>query len=174
MDQIWFKAYTVYQKDPRILDEWLKVVEEDPIKALETARKLTVAEVIPDTLTLGFSPQILVAILAVNYPSPVNVITSPEVAQGTYPAARHSYKTLKVYSEVGLISQITITPMTPTEQFTPKQVIEEVKRTIEKIRPQILDISGGTQLVAIAAVQAKIKLTYTYPQGKQVKIYTIT
>lgn len=173
MDPVWFKAYTVYQKDPRVLDEWLKVVEENPVKALEMARKLTVAEVVPDTLTLGFSPQILVAVLAVNYPNPVKVITSPEVAQGAHSAAKYSYRVLRIYSEVELISQIAVTPMAPTRQFTPRQVVEEVKKAIENVSPRILDISGGTQLVAIAAMQSKTRLAYTYPQGKQVRIYEV-
>lgn len=29
---VWFKAYTVYQKDPGILGKGLKVIGEDPVK----------------------------------------------------------------------------------------------------------------------------------------------
>ena len=173
IDEIWFKAYTVYQKDPKILDKWLQTIVRNPIKALEIAKELTVAETIPDTLTLGFSPQILVAILAVNYPNPVKVITSPEVAQGTHLAARYSHQTLTIYKEIGLVKRIETTPMAPTNQLAPKQVIEEIKKALKKLNPKIIDISGGTQLVAIAIAQTEIQLTYTYPNGKQVKIYKI-
>ncbi len=170
---IWFKAYTIYQKDPKVLDKWIKIVEENPIKALITAKELTTAEIIPDALTLGFSPQILIAILAVNYPNPVKVITSPEVAQGTHPVAKYSHQTLTIYKEIGLVKHIETTPMAPTNQLAPKQVIEEIKKALKKLNPKIIDISGGTQLVAIAIAQTKTQLTYTYPNGRQVKVYKI-
>ncbi len=173
MDEIWFKAYTTYQKDPRILDKWLQIIRENPVKALETARKLTIAEAVPDTLTLGFSPQVLVAVLAVNHPNPVKVLTSPEVAQATHPAAKHSHQALRIYEEIGLIKQVETTPMTPNNQLTPKQVIEEVKKKLRKLNPKTIDISGGTQLTAIAITQTTNQLTYTYPHGKQVKIHKI-
>ena len=170
---IWFKVFTIYQKDPRLLGEWINIIRKDPVKALETARRLVDAEVVPDTLTLGFSPQILVAILSINYPGKVKVITSPEVVNGSIPAAKHSSEALKIFEEIGLIEEIITTSMTPAPNRSPREVLDGIRNAVRRANPRIIDISGGTQLVALAVAGEKLGISYTYPEGRIVRIYRI-
>ncbi len=170
---IWFKVFTVYQKDPRLLSEWVEVVRSDVEQALEVARGLTEAEAVPDAVTLGFSPQILLAAAAVRYPRGLSVVTSPEVAEGSVPPARFSHELLKALSETGFISDVLVVPMAPKPTLPPPRVVAEVREVIESISPKALDISGGTQLVAIAAAESGAALTYTYPLGKVVRIFLV-
>ncbi len=172
-DDLWFKVFTVYQKDPNLLDKWVEMITSDPIKALEIARRYVVDEIRPNALTLGFSPQVLVAILSINYPKPVIVVTSPEVLHGVIPAAKHSYLILNIYREKGLIGEIYEVPMAPTKEYPPSKVVLDAYNILSKLDVEVIDISGGTQLIAIAATRTGKKLSYTYPLGDRVKIYAL-
>ncbi len=172
-DPIWFKVFTVYQKDPRLLEEWIGFVEKDLDRALEIARGLTVAEERPDTVVLGFSPQILLAIASISRGG-VKVITSPEVwSRGGSGPGRFSHRLLKILYERGLVSMVVETPLAPSKDRRPSDIIQGLVDAIERIRPSIVDISGGTQLAAIAIARKVKVLTYTYPMGDHVHIYRL-
>ncbi len=171
---LWLKVFTVYQKDPNLLREWVTVIKRDVRSALELARGLVSYEAVPDTVTLGFSPQILVAVAAVNYPYPVKVVTSPEVVEGRVPAASFSHEVLEALKDAGLVKGVWSAPMAPRPGLPPRKVIELVRGAIEEAGPKILDISGGTQLAAIAAALTGVPLTYTYPLGNRVMIFLIS
>ena len=170
---IWFKVFTVYQKDPRLLEEWINIIEENLDKALEIARNLTFADERPDTIVLGFSPQILLAIASISR-NGIKVITSPEVwSHGESGPGRFSHRLLKILYERGYVSMVVETALAPTRDKRPSEVIQEVIEAIESIRPSIVDISGGTQLSAIAIARKIDRLTYTYPMGDHVYVYRL-
>jgi len=171
INNIWFKAYTIYQKNPEILEEFIKHLRKNPEKALEEAKKITFAEEKPEAILLGFSPQPLIAALTVS--EKITVITSPEVYHATIPQAKYSHETLKIFKKK--ISETIVTPLAPKGETKPPQIVENLTKKLKKIKNKTLDISGGTQLAAIAAYIAGIrKLTYTYPLGEKVVIYRLT
>ncbi len=172
-EPIWFKVFTVYQKDPRFLEEWIGVVEKDLDRALEIARSLTVAEERPDTIVLGFSPQVLLAIVSISRNS-VKVITSPEVwSRGESGPGRFSHRLLKILYERGYVSVVVETALAPARDKRPSEVVRGVIEAIESVRPCIVDVSGGTQLSAIAIARKIDRLTYTYPMGDHVYVYRL-
>ena len=168
---IWFKVFTVYQKDPRLLSEWVSELKMDIHRALGIAKYLVEYDVVPEALILGFTPQVLVAICAVNS-KPITIVTSPEVTSGT-PPARYSYEVLEILREHGLIEKVIVTPLAPSETLTPVDIVNKLYKTLEEIDAETLDISGGTQLAAIAAMKTNKKITYTYPLGRKIKIYKL-
>mgnify|MGYP000424441259 CR=1 FL=1 len=128
--------------------------------------------VVPEVVVLGFSPQPLVAVLSlsgrVDY-----VVTSPEVVLGNVSAARFSHRILGIYKS--RIGEVIEAPMAPTQSIPPLVVLEKLGKAFSKVKNRVVDISGGTQLAAIAAVKSGIeKLTYTYPNGEKLVIYPIT
>lgn len=173
-ENIWLKAFTVYQKDPSILRKWIELLKKDFHIALNIAKEYIDYEVIPDALILGFSPQVLVAILAVNYPKSITVITSPEVASGDISAARFSNDVLNLAKKAGLIKEIIVEPLAPSNSISPADIIRRISNDIASIDASIIDISGGTQLAAIAIARTGKKLSYTYPLGDRIKIYNIS
>jgi len=171
--EVWGRVYTVYSKDYSLLEEFVVLALRDPEGFLECARKYTLAlNVVPEVVVLGFSPQPLVAVLSlrgrVDY-----VVTSPEVVLGNVSAARFSHRILGIYKP--RIGEVIEAPMAPTQSIPPLVVLEKLGKAFSKVKNRVVDISGGTQLAAIAAVKSGIeKLTYTYPNGEKLVIYPIT
>ena len=180
---IWKKAFCEYTKDPRVIGELVEYVEKRGVeRAVEEASRLVMVEKLtPDAVTLGFSPQVLIAAtaakLATGKEPRVYVVTSPEVAEGRIPPAQHSHRLLTLFQQAGLIEKLLVAPMAPSPSVKPPTLIERLTGTLKSLREegvQVLDISGGTQLVPLAAIRAGIKaLTYTYPEGTHVTIYTL-
>lgn len=172
---IWLKAYTIYQKDPKILEEFVKYLEHDRERALREARSYTKALTDPPkAVTLGFSPQPLLAVLALNPGEKIFVITSPEVANAVTPPAHYSHKVLNIYRDRVVLFT---TLMAPTLEQPPNAVLSSLIEAFCSIKEKAtpLDISGGTQLAAIAAVKAGVRqLTYSYPQLNKLVIYPLT
>lgn len=173
VSNIWFKVFTIYQKDPRFLSEWVSLLKKDVYRAIKTARRFVEFDVVPEAVVLGFSPQILVAITAVNYPKPVLVLTSPEVAYCRVSQAKYSHEVLKLMEDNGLVKEVIVELLAPSNKASPVEIVRKLLRVMEKINATTIDISGGTQLVAIAASKTNKKLTYTYPLGTKVKIYEL-
>ena len=172
-DPIWFKVFTVYQKDPRLLEEWVSIVERDLDEAIDIARSLTIVEDVPDTVVLGFSPQILLALVSISRNS-IKVITSPEVwSYGKRGPGKFSHRLLKILYEYGYVSMIIETPLAPSGDRGPSEVIYAIIEAIEHIRPRVIDISGGTQLSAVAIARRLKTLTYTYPVGDHVHVFRL-
>jgi len=173
MGDVWLEVFTRYQKDPGLIAEWLRVVESDLGGAVERARSLVVPEAVPDTVTLGFSPQILFALAVLRWGEGLKVITSPEVAEGSVPPARFSHELLSLLRREGVVKEVVTAPMAPSPSVPPSEVVSRVRAAIEGVGPEILDISGGTQLAAIAAAESGARLTYTYPLGDVVHVFVV-
>ena len=169
---LWLRVYTVYQKDPSLLSRWVDMVVGDLDSALEFARRYTTFDVAPDTLLLGFSPQILLAVVSVNNRG-VRVVTSPEVWVKPISPAMHSYRLLRLLVEKGLVEKVYTASFAPSPEKTPVDVIKEIEEAVRQAEPGILDISGGTQLAAIAASRTVSQLTYIYPLGDRVHIFKL-
>lgn len=165
---LWLRVFCSYMKDYAAIEEWLGEVERLGLdEALKVAGELVEARgPTPQAITLGFSPQILIASLALN--PRVIVVTSPEVLEGKEPA-QLSHKALSLLKE--RVVEVYSAPFAPSQSTGPGQVIEELASLFGMLRSrgvEVLDISGGTQLVPIAAVKAGVKkLTYAYPTGKK-------
>jgi len=179
--EIWREAFCTYTKDPSAIARFVEYVEKTGVeKAVEEAAQyIKLYGTAPDGITLGFTPQVLVAASAARKMQGLDpklyVITSPEVHEGLVKAAEFSHKMLKVFQEQGLVRKLYISHMSPTSEVSADQVVKELVKALSEARASgvaVLDISGGTQLVPIAAVKAGFrKLTYTYPDGKYVVIY---
>lgn len=128
-------------------------------------------------MTLGFSPQPLVAALAARLSRGleprVTVVTSPEVAESRVPAARLSGRVLSAFREAGLVAEVRVAPMAPGPGTPPRAVMESLVEAFRALGGRgVVDISGGTQLAAIAAVKSGLRrLSYTYPVGDHVEIH---
>ncbi len=161
-----------YSKDYNLIRKFVEKAVENPSEFLECAAKYTVHKgLIPDSLLLGFSPQPLIASLAlagrVKY-----VITSLEVLEGKIPPARFSHTILETYKD--RIDEIIVSAMAPSPSKPPVKVVEELVGRLSGIQVGVMDISGGTQLAAIAVYVAGIRrLTYTYPDGRNLVIYPL-
>jgi len=163
--ELWRAVFCSYTKDCSAIEAWLKRVEEDPDRALKIARSLVEARVVPDAITLGFSPQVLVGALALK--GHLIVVTSPEVERGIGPASL-SRRALNIYEDrVDLV----IAPFAPSVQLGPREVLRELAEALSGLRARgakVLDVSGGTQLVPIAAIMAGFEeLSYAYPDGEK-------
>mgnify|MGYP000200340577 CR=1 FL=1 len=126
----------------------------------------------PNAITLGFSPQVLVGALALLPPGgKLLVITSPEVAAGVGPGAL-SKRALDFFSDR---AELFVAPFAPSPDRKPADVLAELVEALEEAREagaEVLDISGGTQLVPLAALRAGFKkLTYAYPTGRKLVFY---
>ena len=172
MREIWFKVFTRYQKDPALIGEWVRLIKEDVRAALATARELVIAEAAPDALLLGFSPQILFAVASVSEGG-LDVITSPEVRDGSIPPARFSHEVLELLRAEGVVRGVVTVPMAPSPSLRPQEVVARVREAVESVSPRVLDISGGTQLAALGAAESRAGLTYTYPLGDRVGIFRL-
>jgi len=163
--KLWRFVFCSYTKDYSAIEAWLRQVEESPERALEVAKSLVEAKVMPDAITLGFSPQVLVGALALK--GHLTVVTSPEVERGIGPASL-SKRILNIYEDrVDLV----IAPFAPSAQLGPEEVLKELAEALSDLRAKgakVLDVSGGTQLVPIAAIMAGFEeLSYAYPDGKK-------
>ena len=160
-------------KDYSLLEKWVSEIELSDIDVvLSLAKKLTEAiNGTPDALTLGFSPQILVGIVALNDGN-VTVISSPEVIKGLIPPARFSYRILSYIKEHFDI-KIKEASFAPNNSISVEDIVKNLTNIFSSLNIQMLDISGGTQLVPIAAIKAKIKkISYSYPDGEKLKIFS--
>ncbi len=173
MADLWKYVFTSYVKDYTILEKWVEELEKlGPEAALEKARQFVLeSELVPDVITLGFSPQVLVGALAAKRGKLI-VITSPEVKQGRIRSAQLSHRILTLFKDyIEKVIVVDFVPKGDVGTFMEKLI--GVFRELPK--DTILDISGGTQLVAIAAVLAgKSMLTYSYPTDQGLKFYPIT
>ncbi len=180
---IWKKAFCEYTKDPRVLQEFVEYIEARGVeKAVEEASRLIVVDrLVPDAITLGFSPQVLIAAaasrLVKGFEPRIYVVTSPEVVEGKIPPSKQSHRVLTLFQEAGLVKKLLVSPMAPSPSTKPPLIIEKLTgllRSLHSEGVEVLDVSGGTQLVPLAAVKAGIKaLTYTYPEGDHVTVYTL-
>ena len=172
MRDLWESVFLSYQRDPRLLERWVDEVLSDLEASLSRASSLVRVEERPDSMTLGFGPQVLVALVSVSE-GPIRVVTSPEVYGGTAPPARVSHRLLRAMEDEGLVD-VEVAPMVPAPDLPPADVVMELEEVMRRIGARVLDISGGTQLVPIAAVRADIKtLTYTYPRGDAVWVHAL-
>lgn len=182
-DGLWARVFCKYNKNPVDVARWVAEVESNPQAAVEKARPAVEVEGgrPPDAVTLGFSPQILVSAVAARLnhglDPAVAVITSPEVHRGTLQQAMLSNRTLRALREAGLVSAVLEARMAPAPGVPPVKVLEELRSAFRRANAMglsgIVDVSGGTQLVPIAALQESIRtLSYTYPEGERVAIYT--
>ncbi|RLG46230.1 MAG: hypothetical protein DRO06_04750 [Thermoproteota archaeon] len=172
MPDLWREVFLSYQRDPRLLREWAEEVAGDLDGALRRASSLVEAEERPDSMTLGFGPQVLVALASISEGG-LRVITSPEVYEGTVPPTETSHRLLKLMEREGLVAAEVAT-MVPGPDLPPADVVLELEEVMSRIGARVLDVSGGTQLVPIAAVRAGIEtLTYTYPHGDLVRVHTL-
>ena len=167
---LWKKIYCSYTKDYSELKRWVDLISEDPNGSLEIARKLTRAYGNPpDVITLGFSPQVLVGALSLK--KEIIVITSPEVEKGEGPGAL-SKALLDLFRDR---VQLKIAPFAPSPSISPDDVINELVKVFREVSnrgAKLLDVSGGTQLVPIAAIKAGFKsLSYAYPDGEMLSFY---
>lgn len=178
---VWYEAFCTYNKDPSAIARFIEYVEKIGVeKAIDEATQyIKLYGEPPDGVTLGFSPQVLVAASAARrlrglHPG-LHVVTSPEVYDGLTKAAEFSHRVLNIFGEQGLVRELYVAHMSPTSNISVELVVRELVEVLSKARSNgvtVLDISGGTQLVPIAAVKAGFgKLTYTYPDGKYVVIY---
>jgi len=171
---IWLKVFCSYTKDRSDVKAWLDEVEAlGQERAIEVARKLTEARGRPpDAITLGFSPQVLVGALALLPPGRrLYVITSPEVAAGKGPGAL-SKRALDLFADQ---VELLVAPFAPSQEKMPSEVVEALAEALRRVRQagaEVLDVSGGTQLVPLAAVRAGFRmLTYAYPTGQKLVFY---
>jgi len=179
--EIWREAFCTYTKDPSTIARFVEYVEKTGVEKVveEAVRYINLYGAAPDGVTLGFSPQVLIAISAARKMQSLSpklyVITSPEVHGGLVKAAEFSHKMLKIFQEQGLVEKLYVTHMSPTSEISAEWVVRELVKTLQEAHANgvaVLDVSGGTQLVPIAAVKAGFRrLTYTYPDGKYVVIY---
>ena len=179
---MWRDVFCRYIKDPRLLSKFVEYVESVGVeKALrEASRYIVVKGFVPNGLTLGFSPQIIVAVASarlVNDLDPkLHIITSPEVAEGSVDAAEHSNKMLTLFREQGLVKSLRVVRMSPSLERGVDEVLNEMTNAFREALSEgleVLDISGGTQLVPIAAMRAGIRrMSYTYPDGSHMVIHS--
>jgi hypothetical protein len=178
---IWGKVFCNYTRDPRLLGEWIDYIRRvGAARAIsEAAQMVNVEGFVADAITLGFGPQVLVAAAAARVKAGLKpslyVITSPEVVEGRIEPAKYSHMLLKMFESEGLIEKLHIVPMAPNNKLTASNVVNQLLEVFNLLRSsgiRVLDVSGGTQLVPLAALKAGIrKFTYTYPVGDSVIIY---
>lgn len=159
---LWLSVFCSYTKDYSAVERWLETLTKDSLKV---ARRYVRAETAPDAITLGFSPQVLVAALSLK--PKITVITSPEVVDGRGPAAL-SHKALRLFED---LIELVIAPFAPSTKVGVPEVLSTLQSTLSRLKHshEVLDISGGTQLVPLAAFKAGFRrFTYMYPTGKGV------
>ena len=162
---LWRSVFCSYTKDYSAIKRWLDSLTP---ASLEVARRYVRAEAVPDAITLGFSPQILIAALSLK--PKITVVTSPQVVQGEGPAAL-SHRALKLFEDR---VSVVVAPFAPSIDIDVLAVLSSLESAFSKLRAnhEVLDISGGTQLVPIAALKAGFKrFTYMYPTGDGVVFY---
>jgi len=179
--ELWRRAFCTYTKEPGVLQAWVEHVERvGPEKAVEKAvRYIRVYGDAPDGVMLGFSPQVLLAAAAVQRmqgrEAALVVVTSPEVVAGSVKAAELSHRVLVLFRESGLVKSLYTSIMAPSREVSVDRVLSELTGALLGARGEgvrVLDISGGTQLVPVAAIRAGLRrLTYTYPDGEYVVVY---
>jgi len=169
IERLWRSAFCSYTKDHKSIEAWLELVERGPDEALKAASKFIEARVMPDAITLGFSPQVLIGALALR--EHLTVVTSPEVERGLGPASL-SKRALDIYADR---VELVIAPFAPSPQLGPEEVLRKLADALSNLRAKgirVLDISGGTQLVPIAAIKAGFdELSYAYPDGEKLIFY---
>jgi len=172
-EDLWAKVFCSYTKDQALTEKWLESVKSmGALEALRRARSLVeVKGRAPDAITLGFSPQVLVGALSLLEPGrKLVVLTSPEVVSGQGPA-RLSKLALTVFAE---LVELEVAPFAPSQELSPEDVIARLTQKLSEVkrRARLLDISGGTQLVPIAALRAGFsRFTYAYPNGRRLVFY---
>jgi len=172
-EALWIRVFCSYTRDYVAIGEWLLDVEEmGPEETIRQAKKLVETRGRPpDAITLGFSPQVLVAALALRGP-PLVVVTSPEVKLGKKSMALLSHNALKIFRDY---VDLVVAPLTPSGPMGPEDIIMNLADVLSGVRARgakILDVSGGPQLVPIAALRAGFRhLTYAYPTGQKVVFY---
>ena len=171
---LWLAVFCSYTKDYSAIEEWLDELETlGPEEALRRARQLVrVSGRRPDAITLGFSPQVLVAALSLLKPGErLVVITSPEVVKGVGPG-RLSKRAIDMFSSR---LNVKVAPFAPSLKHSPSEVLRALKTVMAEIveaGARVLDVSGGTQLVPIAALEVGFEaLTYAYPSGEALVFY---
>lgn len=158
------EVFLSYQRDPRLLEAWIDEVISNLGISLKKASSLVEVEERPDSMTLGFGPQVLLALASISE-GVLRVITSPEVYGGSIPPARSSHRLLRALEAEGLV-EVRVAPMVPAPGLPHAEIVLGLKRVIRGLRAKTLDISGETQLVPIAAARSGVgALTYTYPRG---------
>ncbi|MEM0191722.1 MAG: hypothetical protein QXJ48_01060 [Candidatus Korarchaeum sp.] len=168
--ELWKEVFCSYTKDLSRIREWADSVFKSPDESLEIARKLTRAYGrFPDAITLGFSPQVLVGALALR--DNIIAVTSPEVWRGEGQGAL-SKALLDAFSDR---VRVELAPFAPSSATPPDEVIRGLREVFGKLKEEgvkLLDISGGTQLVPIAAILAGFRsFSYAYPDGNFLSFY---
>ena len=173
---LWLAVFCSYTKDYSAIDEWIGGLEAlGPEEALRRAKQFVrVSGRRPDAITLGFSPQVLVAALSLLKPEErLVVITSPEVVRGVGPG-RFSKRAIDMFS--GRLS-IKVAPFAPSPKHGPSEVLRALRTVMAEVveaGARVLDVSGGTQLVPVAALEAGFEaLTYAYPSGEALVFYEL-
>ena len=179
--ELWKKAFLEYTRNQEVVSKWVNLALSQTIRrTVETAVDLVeVEQYPPDAVTLGFSPQVLIAALAARLkkglPPSITVVTSPEVERGEPRVAYNSHLILEAALKEGLVENLVITNMSPKPSLPPDKVIGEATSKLAKLKENnvgIVDISGGTQLIPLALIKAGItSMTYTYPNGEKTIIY---
>jgi len=179
--ELWRRAFCTYTKEPGVLQAWVEHVERvGPERAVEEAvRHIRAYGDAPDGVTLGFSPQVLVAAATVRRmqgrEAALVVVTSPEVLACSVKAAELSHRVLALFRESGLVKSLYTSLMAPSRDVSVDRVLSELTGALLRARSdgvRVLDISGGTQLVPVVAMRAGLRrLTYTYPDGEYVVVY---
>ena len=163
-----------YTKEKKKIKKWVVEIEQsDAETVLEYADKYVYGKVFPEAITLGFSPQILIASLCKR--RSLTVITSSEVLNGSIRAAIPSHRVLMHFKDYVKIYEA---PFAPSSMFSPSKLINRLAEILIKLRTvdnlSVLDISGGTQLVPLAALKAGYKcFTYAYPNGRRIVFHEI-
>ena len=171
---LWLAVFCSYTKDYSAIEEWLDELETlGPEEALRRAKQLVrVSGRRPDAITLGFSPQVLVAALSLLKPGErLVVITSPEVVKGVGPG-RLSKRAIDMFSSR---LNVKVAPFAPSPEHSPSEVLRALRTVMAEIveaGARVLDVSGGTQLIPIAALEIGFEaLTYAYPSGEALVFY---
>jgi len=170
----WLAVFCSYTKDYSAIEEWLDELETlGPEEALRRARQLVrVSGRRPDAITLGFSPQVLVAALSLLKPGEkLVVITSPEVVEGVGPG-KLSKRAIDMFSSR---LNVKVAPFAPSPKHGPSEVLRTLRTAMAEVveaGARVLDVSGGTQLVPVAALKVGFEaLTYAYPSGEALVFY---
>ena len=163
--ELWIKAFTGLYRPSWVEEAWLRDIERDPLGALELARGMVEALESPDTVVLGLDPRPLVAALAEG--GRVTVLAEREVLRGAFEAALASHRVLEAFRGLVEVLEVRLHPA-PGED--PRRLMGEAEALMDRLRPEVVDVTGSSALMALAASTRARALTYTYATGEVVRI----